>query len=476
MQAIVPDVCPWMTESFGDFPTEGAGVRRNLRLQAMLGALVLALVTLVLAVPMASAQDLDDIVSELERSGYYIEPGADATESEMRSLVDRGNNTAVAWYYVVLSGPAEVGYAATIRDAVRPTGNVLLHSVESDSQGAFDQVDFATGLTRSIEERALAAFDTNWSRPVDYMVDVVTDFTAATSGPASAGSEGSSGSSSGSASSVGGFPWRLVVILVVIGGGLWFMSRRGKRKKQGIDLETAQKIRAELQTEIDELANDVLVLSGPVDLSDKPQAIEFYREATDTYLDISAEIPDMEELEHADLGELSDIGARVAHARWQMDAAEAILDGEPLPEKPKVEPPPPPTPPQQRTPQQRQQGLPQRAPRPRMPYSPSRRRSGGGLLDILIAGAGMAGSSRGRSRASDGGVFGGGTIGAGRSRQAQPMPRAGGGVFGGSSRYRTANRPSSRSSTRRSSSSTSSSSSSSRRTSSSRSTSKRRRR
>jgi len=72
----------------------------------MLGALVLALVTLVLAVPMASAQDLDDIVSELERSGYYIEPGADATESEMRSLVDRGNNTAVAWYYVVLSGPA----------------------------------------------------------------------------------------------------------------------------------------------------------------------------------------------------------------------------------------------------------------------------------------------------------------------------------------------------------------------------------
>jgi len=296
MQAIVPDVCPWMTESFGDFPTEGAGVRRNLRLQEMLGALVLALVTLVLAVPMASAQDLDDIVSELERSGYYIEPGADATESEMRSLVDRGNNTAVAWYFVVLSGPAEVGYAATIRDAVRPTGNVLLHSVESDSQGAFDQVDFATGLTRSIEERALAAFDTNWSRPVDYMVDVVTDFTAATSGPASAGSEGSSGSSSGSASSGGGFPWGLVVILVVIGGGLWFMSRRGKRKKQGIDLETAQKIRAELQTEIDELANDVLVLSGPVDLSDKPQAIEFYREATDTYLDISAEIPDMEEL------------------------------------------------------------------------------------------------------------------------------------------------------------------------------------
>ena len=308
MQAIVPDVCPRMAESFGDFPTEGAGVRRNLRLQAMLGALVLALATLVLAVPMASAQDLDVIVSELERSGYYIEPGADATESEMRSLVDRGNNTAEAWYFVVLSGPAEVGYAATIRDAVRPTGNVLLHSVESDSQGAFDQVDFATGLTRSIEERALAAFDTNWSRPVDYMVDVVTDFTAATSGPASAGSEGSSGSSSGSASSGGGFPWGLVVILVVIGGGLWFMSRRGKRKKQGINLETAQKIRAELQTEIDELANDVLVLSGPVDLSDKPQAIEFYREATDTYLDISAEIPDMEELEHADLGELSDIG------------------------------------------------------------------------------------------------------------------------------------------------------------------------
>ena len=167
-----PHVHGWQSPS-GDFPTEGAGVRRNIRLMAMLGAFALAVTTLgiammVPAMPVASAQDFDEIVSELETAGYYIESGADATDGEMRSLISRGNATSDAWYFVVLSGPADVGYAAELRDAVRPIGNVLVHSIETDAQGAFDQVDFATGSTESIEQRALAAFDTNLKRPCGY--------------------------------------------------------------------------------------------------------------------------------------------------------------------------------------------------------------------------------------------------------------------------------------------------------------------
>lgn len=420
-------------------------MRRNSGPVATAVALLLAAATVLTAAPAASAQDTDEIVGELESRGYYIEPGAEATDAEMRSLVSQGERTPDQWYFVVLSGPGDVNYAADLRDLVRPVGNVLVHSVDEDSQGAFDVVDFASGASASIEQRALAAFDGTWDRPADYFEDVVSDYTTLTA----AGTVGTTSGEPTGDSSGGGFPWGLVAIPVVIGGGIWLLSRRGKKKKAQSDLETARKIRTELQAELDELANDVLVLSGPVDVCDKPEAIQHYREATDTYLTISDEIPDLDELEQADLAELSQVGVRVAHARWQMDAAEAIIDGEPIPEKPQVEPPPPPTPAPTRTIEQQRRQLPQRQPRPRVPYSRSRGRSGGGLLDILIAGGGVVASSRGRrpTRSS-------------ARTASRSTPRAGGGVFGGGS-----GRSSSRSSTR-----------STRRSSGSRSTSKRRRR
>ncbi len=431
---------------------------RNPRPLAMVSALLLVVAAVFAASPVASAQNTDEIVRELREFGYYIESGADATDSEMRSLVAQADRTPDQWYFVVLSGPADFEYAATLRDEVG--GNVIVHSVEEDSQGLFDSVDFATGSTGDNEERALAAFDGDWDRPADYLDDVVADFTALTS-TTSAGTSSSGTSSSDTSSSGGGFPWVLVGIPVALGGGFWFLSRRGKKKKAASALETAQKIRAELQDEIDELANDVLVLSGPIDVAEKPEATQYYREATDTYLTISDEIPDVDELEHADLAELSKIAVRVTNARWQMDAAEAILDGEPVPEKPKVEPPPPPTPVEPRTIEQQRQRLPQHQPRPRMPYSQTRRRSGGGLLDILIAGGGMMASTRRR-----GGLPRGSSIAGTSNRSSTPRP--GGGVFGGS-QARTTSR-SSRSTSR------STSRSSSNRSGGRRSTSKRRRR
>lgn len=404
-------------------------MRRNSRSIATGVALLLAAAAMLVAAPAASAQDTDGIVRELEEFGYFIEQGAEATDGEMRSLVAQGERTPDQWYFVVLSGPIDLDYAADLRDLVRPVGNVLIHAVDEDSQGAFDVVDFASGASQSVEEQALSAFDGNWSRPAEYFDDVVADYTTLTAAGTTGNSSGSASSGSGGGSGI--LLW-LIGIPVVGGAILWLLNRRGKKKKAASELETAQKIRTELQAELDELANDVLVLSGPVDVSDKPEAVQHYREATDTYLTISDEIPDLDELDHADLAQLSQVGVRVAHARWQMDAAEALIDGEPIPEKPEVEPPPPPTPAPTRTIEQQRQRLPQRQPRPRVPYSRTRRRSGGGLLDVLIAGGGVVASSRGRRTTRSSG---------GSPRRSTPRP--GGGVFGGGS-----SRSSSRSSTR----------------------------
>lgn len=439
-------------------------MRRVVRPLAMLVAalMILSVFMSSVLVPSASAQDFDEIVRELEQNGYYIEPGAEGSDSRFRDLVEQGDATGSTWYFVSLDGSVSGNYADDLFETLSPQGNVLLYFLDSDG---FANVQFATdeSVSAATQRGALEPFDDDWAEPEDFMEDVVEDFTSLTSTSTSAGSgSGSSGSTAGSSgsssdtSSGGGFPWGWVLIPLLLIGGVWFMSRRGKKKSDGEDLETAQKIRAELQTELDELANDVLVLSGPVDLAENGQVTTYYREATDTYLDISDELPDVAELENANLQELSELGTRVAHARWQMDAAEALISGEPVPEKPKVPPPPRPAPAPRTQQRPRARQMPQRQPRPRVPYSRSRRRSGGGLLDILIAGAGMMGGRRGggmfggggrSSGRRGGGMFGGGGRSSGgrgggmfggsspgRSSRSRSQPRSGGGVFGGGGR------------------------------------------
>ena len=450
-------------------------------------SLIAAISMIVLLSPAASAQDVNAVAAELESSGYFIEQGAEGTDSRFADLVRQSQSADDRWYFVSMADTVPADFADDLFDVVNPPGNVLVYFLDGD----FVNVQLASEASESVENQALAPFDEDWDRPSDFMADVVTEFDRlAGSGSSSAGSSnsGSAGSATSgtSSDSGGGFPWLLVGIPVLLIGGMWFMSRRGKKNAAEENLEAAQKIRAELQTELDELANDVLVLSGPVDVSENDQAIELYREATDTYLEISDELPDVEKLADANLRELSELGTRVAHARWQMDAAEAVIEGEPLPEKPQIAPPPPPKrPPTPRVEQRRQ--MPRRQPRPRVPYSRSRRSNGGGLLDILIAGAGMMGGRRsggmfggGRSRSQPrgGGMFGGGArrsqprgggglFGGGGRSQPRSQPRRGGGVFGGGSGSRSSNRSSGRSSR-------SSSRSTSRRSSNRRSTSRRR--
>ena len=488
-----------MTPSLRERRTRG--LSRLRRAGALVLVAALALLNLAIMAPPAAAQDVDVIVSELEDDGFYIEPGGDGTSSDFRALVSETSGADDEWYFVSMAGPVEPDFADTLRERVRPTGNVIVYFFDNED---FLNVQLASNESESIEEQALISFDSDdWITPDEFMDDVVRDFDRITvttsSGSTSSGSTsgGTTGSGTTTSSDGGGsvWPW-FVGIGAAVGGGVWWSGRRKKQKDTEEQLEAAAKIRAELQTELDELANDVIVLSGPVDLSENETAINYYREATATYTAISDEIPDLEELANADLRELSELGARVVQARWQMDAAEAIIGGDPVPEKPQVEPPPPPPEqakapaPAPRVPPQIQQ----RQPRPRTPYSRSRRSSGGGLLDILIAGSGMLGprrrggtfrgSTRGRS---SGGMFGGassygsGRSGSSRSRSSRSRssqsrsPRPGGGVFGGGG-SRSRSRSSSRRSTARSRTRRGRSSSSRSRSSSSRRSSSRRRR
>lgn len=488
-------------------------MRGSGRLQLGVVALVLACAALMVPallgpVPSVAAQEvsIDEVADRLESEGFYLEDGADGTSDRFAELVSWADGrTDGPWYFVSLCCPVGDAFADELRDAVSPRGNVIVFYFEEESTGdLFEIGQFASDGSENRETAALnaALADQGWQDIDDFMRLVIEDF---------AGSAVASGSAAGSATTTttsettptpdsggSGAGWLWLGVPIVGGGGaLWFASRRKKKKAEEQELETAQKIRAEIQTELDELANDVIVLSSPVDLSEKPEAIQHYRDATETYTEISDSLPAAGELasadlDKADLRQLSELGARISYARWQMDAAEAIIGGDEIPEKPQIEPPaPPPKPPssEPRTPKID----PTRQPRPRVPYSRSRSRSGGGLLDILIAGAGMLGRSGGSgyrggrsggmfgggSRSGGGGMFGGSSRQQPRSsRPRSSGPRSGGGVFGGGSSRgssgRSSGRSSSRTSSRKSSRSGRSSSTARRRSTRSRSSSSRR--
>ncbi|KAG1647451.1 hypothetical protein GQR58_030579 [Nymphon striatum] len=409
------DVFATLSEgSFAEvFLREGAGVRRNLRPTTIAASVLAAVLTLLVAIPAAWAQDINVIVDALERDGYYIESGAEASDSELSSVIRRADSSGATWYFVALADSVQEGFEDEIYESVSPQGNVVVHFFDRDG---FDNLWLSSDMSQSEADRLVdASFDAGWNGPADLFNNMVTAFSATSTTTSGSSGSSSSGGSTSSSSGGGGFPWALLAIPAVLGGGFWFMRRSSNKKKDEEELESAQKLRAGIQTELDELANDVI-------------------------------LPDVDKLEDADLEELAELGSRISHARWQMDAAEAIMDGEPLPEKPKVPPPPaPPKPPAPR--EQQRQRMPQRQPRPRVPYSPSRRRSGGGLLDILIAGAGMTANRRSRGRSS-GGMFGGSSRTQSRT-QSRTSPRRGGGVFGGNSSSSSRRSSSSRSSSSR---------------------------
>ena len=436
--------------------------------------------------PPASAQDievlLDEIVEDLENQGWFIEDGGLGTASGFDDLVADTADADDQWYFVSLAEPVDDGFAADLRDLVRPTGNVLVYFLDDE----FESVELASNESEAIEDRALEEFfDDDWVDPEDFMDDVVEEFDALTVSTSSGDATSSiptSTTTTANDSGGGGLLWWILGALGLGGVALWLRNRFRKKSADEEHAETADKIRAELRTELDELANDVLVLNSPVDLSENAEAIAHYRAAAQTYTSISDEFDDLAKLDRVDLEELHDVGARVAHARWQMDAAEALTKGEPIPEKPEIErPPEPATAPAPDAPIR----LPQQAPRPRVPYR-TRTRSSGGLLDLLIAGAarsrrsgGFGRSSRRSNRSSGGGLFGGSSRRSTRSsgsRSGGQRP-GGGGLFGSSSRSSSRSRRSTTRTRRRGSSSSRSSRrtsiSSNRRSSSRRSSSRR---
>ena len=266
----------------------------------------------------------DQVVPELE-DGYHIEAGSTASEEVVSDAVFEGRADGGRLYLVVLSEEPGGG-ATTFSDAVLDrlgSGYVVTIAPET--------VGFAGDGTAWSADEMNAAIDASLAGGSDDQVIelFISELTGAGVVPSPGGEEPADGG--------GGFGW---IWLVVIGGGalLIFSAMRNNSKRRaevaGSELE---KVKTMAKAKLAEVANDIIEMEHEVELSDNEDVKSHYLSASATYADALART-------ERDPGpaEMLDVVRDLDVAIWELDVAEAILDGKPVPEKPKPPEPPPP--------------------------------------------------------------------------------------------------------------------------------------
>lgn len=349
--------------------------------------LALSLAALVLLV---AAADPADVAPQVADEGYFIERGADATDDVVGRAVSDARSAGSRFYAVVLADEPASGatfYADSILDRLPDQrGTVLV--VATETVGWAQNLD--TWTTDELDRALEASLNGSTSD------DVVRIFVDELIEPSS-----------------GGGGWILLGIVVIVGAVVAFLVWRGSRARRRREAEQLDEVKAKARAQIDAIANDILDDEDEVAEAANPEATAHFEHATATYADAA------ERLERAATPqEVLDIVVDLDEAIWHLDAAEALLDGQPVPDKPArptvPEPRPEPTaPPPAST-----------GSAPPLPTYQRRsgRRSGFGADDmlktVLAMGAmrSMSGGSRRRSSSRRSGSSGSRSRSSGRSR------------------------------------------------------------
>jgi hypothetical protein len=312
----------------------------------------------VLSPSVAHAQSVDAAARDLQTHDVTFEDGAvtdqdiaelDQVSAQLQS--DRGYTKVVLLAHPVDTSSSARAFADRVRGALGGTGRVIVF--DTQDVGVATNVP---GEAAKVNDAELAAIDAaNRSNSFATGVLAAAD-TLGVKGAAAAGRGGNGTGSSGNggqedlgrpAGSTGGIlPLLLLVVFVGGVGVLFFLwwSRR-KRKAAGppsgvSQAEGEQKVRAEV-----EAASNLVI-----DLADRTEMPGAPPEAVTAFRDGASEFAELQDdLEAADTrGELAAVYPRLVHARWKLETAKALFDGQPAPAEPnpgQLFPPPPPVPP-----------------------------------------------------------------------------------------------------------------------------------
>ena len=259
-----------------------------------------------------------DVAPVLVADGFYIEAGSDADPAAVSDAVAEARFAGGALSVAVLatepSGGATV-FAENALDEMGGRGTVFVVGPESVGWASQDDIYSREQLDAATDASLDGSSDT----------EVVELFVA------SLAAQSSSAESSGGGA---GFPWGWLFVLAIIGGGafvLWRSSRSSKRRAD----DTIAAARVGVKTRLDDVANDIIDLEDEVALSDDSSVQQHYEAATTAYAEALKGYKSA-----SSVGALMQMAEELDVAIWQLDSAEAILDGEPVPPKPERPQPP----------------------------------------------------------------------------------------------------------------------------------------
>lgn len=278
---------------------------------------------------LALAQTLDEVVADVERQGWYAERDADVDTDDLADLLVTADDLVV----VVLAGddPDGADFAADqVRDELAGDTTVLVITPgevaavsdtfgDADLDGALDAAldRFDAGGTTT---DAVGAFGEHLGllepQPVTGAVD--DDAQAADAGEDGGGGGG------------GGLLIFLLVVVVIIGGFVWFAKRKGKQ----VDTAEVERARTEIRAQLEVVAHEIVEYEDEIDVSGNEAAIAHFRSANATYAAVSEKVEETE-----NLLELASLNDEIDRARWELQAAQALIDGRDVPPKPEPEKP-----------------------------------------------------------------------------------------------------------------------------------------
>lgn len=272
--------------------------------------------SLLLATLVLFAATPGEVVSELETRGYYIEDGSSATAAVVSEAVTEAGFAGGRLYIVVLG--------------VEPDPDATFFS-----DAVLDELGDGTVLTVAPETVGYASDETTWSEAeLDSAVDaslngssdddVVTIFVGALTGT----TVGGGGEPGGGAGSGSGWIW-----FFVFAGGfvIFFLYLRSRTNKTAATAREGRlgQFREAAQQKLDAVANDILEMEEEVRLSENRDIQSHYASASNRYAEVIDAID-----RTTDPEQLLELTYTLDLAIWELDVAEAMLDGKTPPAKP----------------------------------------------------------------------------------------------------------------------------------------------
>jgi hypothetical protein len=260
-----------------------------------------------------------EVVPELEANGYYIEPGSNASEQVASDAVFEARSEGGRLYLVVLSEEPPGG-ATTFSDSVLDqlgTGYVVTVAPET--------VGFAgDGSFWSSAEMNAAVDASLGGGSDDQVIELfISELTGTIVVPSpDSGEEATDGGG------VSGWVW-----LLIIGGGavlVLVLISNNSRKRGDLAAVELEKVKVMAKDKLAQIANDIIEMEDEVGLSINPEVKEHYQKASATYTEVLARTESA-----PNAREMVEVIRDLDMAIWELDAAEALLDDKPVPDKPR---------------------------------------------------------------------------------------------------------------------------------------------